>query len=616
LVLLLAILLMHLAFGDNPWQDGIAKRIRENNPVRSIDYAVTYGWWMAALNAVAVAGLLLTRRRWLVRRPIHDNPDFAPPERRDLRWFVPLVAGAVIVAGILAAPRLSHSLWGDEEWTVRRAIDGTYVRDASGRIDFQSVQWRDTFFDYRKPSNHVGYCVPARLCLATWRILTRPDLHFVNETAVRLPAYFAGLAAVAAVAFLLRRLGFALPGVFAAWLLALHPWHLRYTSEARGYALLVLLVPVAMLALLRALQRGTWGRWAIYGAAQFWMMWTWPLAGFPVAVLNLAAVGALWHTTRGRPDARIQWTRWALVCGVGALLWLQLMLGNLIQLTQYLERESLRLGGSWLVEFGSHLVAGVGWRDRPVYHDLVEVARAWPGIFWSWLAISATLVLLGAVRLLAGGVVRALLCLVLVLPGGLLFLWAYQQGTFLNQWYLLFTLPCVVVLLAVGFDLAVQALAPSRSAAALSAAAMLVWLALFGALTGPARSALRAGSLQPMRESVELTRPTLDPFTPENERILTASIQRPPDYYDPRVVLVEDPGELRALMQRADASGMPLFVNFGRPGLARKRVPQLLALVEREDLFEEIAVLHGFEPRGARYVYRYRGRRASTDTAP
>jgi hypothetical protein len=211
---------------------------------------------------------------------------------------------------------------------------------------------------------------------------------------------------------------------------------------------------------------------------------------------------------------------------------------------------------------------------------------------------------LGALRLFSGGWVRALFCLVLVAPGPVFLSWAWQTSAHVNHWSLLFALPSCAVLLAAGL---------CRLAAALPCAGwtravlMLGWLGVFAAFTQPARSALRAGSLQPMRESVELTRPTLDPRAIENQEILTASIQRGPDYYDPNVVFVTEVEQLLEIMRRADAEGKPLYINWGRSGLARKRVPELVALVEREDLFEEVAVLYGFEPRGQRLVHRYRG---------
>lgn len=604
LLALLVAFTLHLLLGDNPWHDGIAKRLRNGDPVRGIDYSATYGWWMAAVNVAALAGLLVTRRRWLGGTVSGED---ARQRGRVPRWFAVIVAGAVLATGLLAAPRLGDSLWGDEEWTVYRSIDGRYVMGPSGELEFEQVEWRDTFFDYRKPSNHVGYSVAARLSLGAWRLLARPPTRFVSEAAIRLPAFLAGLAAVVALALLLRELGFPRAGALAAWALAIHPWHLRYASEARGYSWMVLGVPLGLWLLLRAVDRGSWPRWIAYGVTQFAMLWALPLAAVPVLVMNLAAIGLLWrHGTRG-PEAHSQWMRWLVVSGVGALAWLQLMLGNMVLFSSFVERKMMEMGGSWFVSLAAHGVAGVAWLpDRPEYHELIEVAEQWPSIFWVFVAVSASMAAFGALRLLTGGSRRAAIGLALLLPGPAMILLAIRGGDFLNPWYLLFALPLLLALVAIGLDLVFILLPAGRAQHVGTALVMLLWLGLHGFISQPARQALRSTSLEPIRESVLLTRPTLDPFDPANDAILTASFERAPDYYDPRVLVVERPRELRALMRRADAEGKALFVNYGRPKLARKRHPRLVEMTERREWFEPVAILPGFEPRGVRIILHYR----------
>ncbi|MBW2240695.1 MAG: glycosyltransferase family 39 protein [Deltaproteobacteria bacterium] len=604
LLFLLVAVLVHLLTGDNPWHDGIAKRVRNGDPVRPIDYSTTYGWWMAVVNAAVLGCLFATRRRWLGAASSEMPPGRA---RTNPRWFAPVVAGAVLATGLLAAPRLDDSLWGDEEWTVYRAIDGRYVKSADGEIDFEVVKWRDTFFDYRKPSNHVGYSVMSRLSLGAWRLIERPSTRMVSEVAIRLPAFLAGLAAVVAIAMLMRELGAPRAGVVAAWALAIHPWHLRYASEARGYSLVVLGVPLSLWLLLRAVERGTWSRWAAYGATQFVMLWALPLAAVPVLVMNVAAIGLLWRSAAGGAEACIQWTRWVVACGVGALVWLQLMLGNMVLFSNFVEREMMEMGERWFVSLAAHLVAGVSWApDRPDYHELIEVAVQWPLIFWTFVAASAGMLLLGAVRLLAGGMRNAVMALMLLLPGPLMILLAMRGGDFLNSWYLLFALPLLISLIALGLDRVAAPLPEGRTRDVGTAVVMLAWLGLLAFVSQPARQALLATSLEPVRESVLLTRPTLDPFDPANDAVLTASFERLPDYYDPRVEVVKHPRELRALMRRADAEGKDLFVNYGRPKLARKRHRELVKMVGRQEWFEPVATLPGFEPRGVRIVLHYR----------
>jgi hypothetical protein len=134
---------------------------------------------------------------------------------------------------------------------------------------------------------------------------------------------------------------------------------------------------------------------------------------------------------------------------------------------------------------------------------------------------------------------------------------------------------------------------------------MAALLAVFTVTTQSPRRAMRGGSIIPERESVLLTRPSLDPEAPENQAILTASFFQPPAYYDPLYRWITEPEGLSAVMAEADRRGVPLFVNIGRPHGARKEAPELWAQVEDRSLFERVAVLHGLEKRGKRIVYRY-----------
>ena len=105
-----------------------------------------------------------------------------------------------------------------------------------------------------------------------------------------------------------------------------------------------------------------------------------------------------------------------------------------------------------------------------------------------------------------------------------------------------------------------------------------------------------------------MTRPSLDPLAEENLDILTVGWQRLPEYYDPNIHEIWNQEQLLGLLGEADRTGRELYVNYGRPNLARRRYPDLVDLAEREDLFEPVARLYGFEPRGLMRVYRYRGR--------
>jgi hypothetical protein len=69
------------------------------------------------------------------------------------------------------------------------------------------------------------------------------------------------------------------------------------------------------------------------------------------------------------------------------------------------------------------------------------------------------------------------------------------------------------------------------------------------------------------------------------------------------------PEHLEHWMEVARESDRELFVNIGRPRLAERRHPELMALVHEH--FEEVAAFDGILSRGARAVYRYRREPAS-----
>ena len=143
----------------------------------------------------------------------------------------------------------------------------------------------DTLFYYRKPTNHVLYSVAARASLGVWRAATGAAPQSWDAFALRFPAYAAALLSVFGLGLLVFHLGFPRAAAAAAFLLAIHPWHIRYGADGRGYAFMVLLAIVAAAFLLRGLRRGGWTAWLGYAAAQLAMLWVHPLAlYFPLAV--------------------------------------------------------------------------------------------------------------------------------------------------------------------------------------------------------------------------------------------------------------------------------------------------------------------------------------------
>ena len=70
--------------------------------------------------------------------------DLAQGPRRRVAVLLGVVAAlAMLTAALMAAPRLDFPFWGDERRTVRRSMDGQYLRNSEGELVWRQVRWRD-----------------------------------------------------------------------------------------------------------------------------------------------------------------------------------------------------------------------------------------------------------------------------------------------------------------------------------------------------------------------------------------------------------------------------------------------------------------------------------------
>ena len=138
---------------------------------------------------------------------------------------------------------------------MRKHAHGQWSEDAGGRREFHPVTWDDTLFDCHTGNNHHFSALATRLSLSAWHRLTGAPREEFSETALRMPSLIAGLATLVLVMLLGCEMGLPWIGCAASALLAIHPWHVRYAIEARGYSLMLFLSLPCAFGLIRALRR-------------------------------------------------------------------------------------------------------------------------------------------------------------------------------------------------------------------------------------------------------------------------------------------------------------------------------------------------------------------------
>jgi hypothetical protein len=603
LVAIIVAVTITLLVAPKPWE------VTEAKPARSFEFVRSSLWW-AGLLALPVLGVLAsTTRQWT--SPMRQLQRTADAQHAIPPLFWPLVIVIAILYAVTAAPRLRQSLWDDEIYTVRKIVLGTERVQGDGSVKVKQLPWSRTLWHYEVPTNHGLQSIFSRLSLGAYQAIFRPKGLQFSETALRLPSFIAGALSIPALALLVARLGFPWAGVVAATLLALHPWHLKLATEARGYGFIFLLIPLTALCAVRVATGGNWPWLAALAGLEFALLYSWPGTLLTVVVMNVAVLFLIFRLATSGETARKMVIRVLAANAFVALALLPLVAPWIPQFLDWLEntmRNPLHAG--WFKNTGTLLLCGSLWSKTGLlsspYLELLPRAAHRPFEVWIALGLSMFFIVLGAVRLTRTNAVCAATLSVLLLPGPLMVLLAWMRGTYLFEWYVATTIPGLIVAAAVGL---VTFVSGYRRFPALRWApvplAMLI-IAGYATFTKSMRNRLISRPVEPFRESVEMTRPTLDPNAPENRAIITASSLMFPLVYDPLVRKALTVEEYKSLMREADARNVPLFVNNGFIAGVKDRYPEVHDFLEDEQYFECLATLYGTEPMFDRTVYKYR----------
>jgi hypothetical protein len=615
-----------------------------------------------ALNVVLLGALLLTRRWWSLGGQAGGPPAAAsgdggagpsslaeagaagPGLKPALFWS--LLALILVVAAGLRVPLAGSSLWWDEVWQARNASVGEWRPDKKnpGQLKFRETTFAQALWNYRKPANHPPMAVASKACHEVWKKATGAQPGAFNEFVLRLPGFAASLAGIALIALLLRAWGLPGAGLIAAIFLALHPWHIRYGIDNRGYTFLVPLTLIGLWAFWRACgprtaafqaasgedapektdsesldstsspastgghertaafkaaseaaadptptaTRGQDGHstgwaWWLFGLTQALILWSHLLSVW--VCLALCATGVWWiwrqHTS---PD---RWRRLARLVAVqvaGAMVFFQLFLPNLLQAARWGEKnqDGRLLDGPVLLDTLTQVAVGQ--------------AQVW-GTVVVWLLALVGLVLASHQRL-AG---RAAVVILLASAG--VFLAAVWAVDFYFYPRFLFAVT-VPLAMAVGLGvwwLGSRELGGQRRARALGAAA------LFAAMVGGGfRDGLKpvvSDGFSPLRETAAVLRQAeADGAHVFGYGFGAEALQ----YYLPTLQYAREadaPEALAAALEKARAAGRPLFVATGYEDLNRLTLPQGFTLLDDASHAGVVWSEHGLEPQ---FAYRIR----------
>lgn len=561
--------------------------------LRVVDFVVAYSWIAAVINIVLLAALAALCP-WWARAPRPTPVSSAPRRGVAPPWFWPALLAALTAFTFLTVPRLTQSLWDDEETSLRFYVLGHYKRHKpEGEVRLKEVGWRETFFAYDTPNNHILHNVLARLSNSVWRAITKPRGLQFTEWALRVPAFLAGLSTLVVVALLLKDFGMPFAGVLTAWLLALHPWFDKYAAEARGYTMAMLFVCLALLFWRRALLSGSWLWWVLFALAQTLCLWTWPGALALFVLLNAGTIAVI---ARGRSVAlprRTVFSRWFCCNALAGIVLIQMMLPLIPQMEEYLAKTpKLNDGILWLANAGCYVATGAPWAaaqiKTPGRPEIRSASEEAPVLFASAMVIGTILLVWGTAKMTRSGKEVALV-VVLSTAGALaLQIWEIMAANmFVFAWYLIYLLPLITAAVAVGLSGFAESIRRMPLGKIGAPVAVSLVVALFVFVSQPARARGLTHSTEAVRESVLITRPDLDAGSLRNRETMTVGITDPPFCYDPELFWARSTRDLLLLCLQADALQRPLWLNLGYTWSIRELVPLTQKIVQDPTLFTD-----------------------------
>lgn len=616
LTFLTLVLAAALIRADKPWEGRIGERIRAGERL-SFAQSIHIGLYGAGVADLALLLILLATARLWLREP--DAPDLATGSRpiRLPGWVGPSLIAACVIGGGLRLPLANGSLWWDEIWNLRRAVMGERTPSPGdpAQLDFHGHDWGRTFFHYSKPTNHLSFSVASRLSLGVWRVLTGAKPWEFNEFWFRLPNFLAALASIWAIGRLLAEWRHPRAGVAAAFLLALHPWHIRYGVEGRAFSFLLLLSLLSCLVLTRALRTGRWRAWIGFGLLQAGLLWTFPYAIYLCATLGVSAIAGNFARFGWGRTARVMSGRCLVGCTIGAMVLLPLVGPLVPQVLAWTDVEGNEMiHASFLRGLWAGLATGMPWAiplepGRAGLPSLSDMARGFPPTAGFVLGLMPLLLLAGLVRALQRDRTTRAVVLGLVLATPLTIGIAWAAGHYFYARYVIYGLAAVVILCVLGIEQIsdwLQRAVPRLGTRPVAAIGHAGFVLLFALLTHPQRLVLLTRPIAPQREVAAFLAARA-----AEKPILAAGFNLggdTPGVYYPWVTRFETPGELAELARRAGAEGRELVVFFGYNTFNRTDAPEAFAWIDEPAYFESLRTFAGIESQFHYTLLRHTGR--------
>lgn len=567
---------------------------RRHKIIRSIKLSefISTGLWYGAAVGGMIVLLLFVSITWWSREisPILQNVPFPP--RRTLYW----ILGIALIGLTIRLPRMGLSLYNDESFNFTRFIHGQFKDDkVTGQPTFKGNSWQKTVWGNQHGNNGVFYSILARACHDPWQKMTGAVNGQVSESALRLPSLLAGTASIIVIGLLAYIWGGSRMAMIAAWLASLHPWHLRYSTEARPHGIVILLASLLLLTLILAIREGRWRWWTLFGLTQLLCLWAYIGSVYFLVPLNLTVL--VWMLVAQRD--RIP--RWLVANALGATTYIQLAAPALPQVAYGLSSSGFKghTGLNSVVEILAYLVSGMPLvnqvSDNPWGPAWQNIGVAGDAFFYLMAVVFA----FGLLKIFQSKNANATFISV-VGVGSVAFAIAMSNlnQSILHHWYIIYALPVFILIMAA----TVEWLWSSR----ILTVRLIGPFLLAGIIASFAYPfiAYSIQSKEQLRPIMMAIRGDVYPFDRESARPLVAAFWSD-TIYDPTLTHTPTIAELDEAIEQAKREDRPFFIEFGYRPFSLHVKNGLVPYIEDSGKFELIETFYGLEEtQFTHYLYR------------
>lgn len=460
---------------EHPWEGLTAKHISQGREWVGEDYGRYWGFWLGLCATILVSVVAFASYWWWSwAHPKAVSAQKIPSANRLGRWGWIALAAILVLAAWIRVPNLNRPILRDEQDTLRYHIHGYYFYDEKHEGAFTSfdVPWADAAFWNKVGNNPVLLSILSKGSNEIWQKLTGAPHDRINRVAIRIPVLIAGLLSIVALAWFV--LGFASwrVALLAALIAAVHPFHIEYSEQARGYAFVMLGAALALGGAIRALRKGGWWHWVALVGGSAIMLYAYIGSVFFVAPLALTVIGVvLWRYVRtlrsaSEPDrlaSRRDLVRLMVTGLIGVSIYLVFALPPMFCFWDHKENFPWQFTVSlqWWFVFWTEFVSGQFLQlPKTADGDFAPLSVAIDTLVkphpWVWLGIfsASVLIIVGLVKALRNstGATALVIAIGFLAPFIQIFFHGEVTHMVLFFFYLIYWLPVVIGLEACGAD--------------------------------------------------------------------------------------------------------------------------------------------------------------------